>query len=191
MAEFEDPQTIDIVSFLEKEGHPQARSFLLKTYSFSEQDLEDVIQDSTFALFKNIKEGKLVTLTCKLTTYFIQICVNQALSKKRKNQKNAQFTEAVEMTQKDEYSSEKIDELLDMGDDGITAEQKQMMRDIVQDLPKPCEDILWLYYGDNLDMATIAKMLDYSSPDSVKTTKSRCMSKLKARFMKIKEDFYD
>jgi hypothetical protein len=35
MAEFEDPQTIDIVSFLEKEGHPQARSFLLKTYSFS------------------------------------------------------------------------------------------------------------------------------------------------------------
>ena len=53
------------------------------------------------------------------------------------------------------------------------------------------EDILWLYYGDNLDMATIAKMLDYSSPDSVKTTKSRCMSKLKARFMKIKEDFYD
>jgi RNA polymerase sigma factor (sigma-70 family) len=189
MAKQEDPKEIDLAAFLEKEGG-KARSFLIKTYSLNKGDLDDVMQDSVLALFKNIKSGKLVKLTSTLSTYFLQICINQTLNRKRKSAKVVQFSEAVEATQKDEYSSEKINELLEFGDSGITNEQKEMMREIVQDLPKPCDDILWYYYGDNLDMKTIAKLLDYGSADSVKTTKSRCMSKLKERFMKIKEDFY-
>ena len=189
MAKLEDPKDIDISSFLEKEGG-KARSFLIKTYSLNKEDLDDVMQDSLLALFKNIKSGKLVKLTSTLSTYFMQICINQTLNKKRNSSRQAYFSEAVETTQKDEYSSEKINELLNFGDSGITNEQKEIMRNIVQDLPKPCDDILWYYYGDDLDMKTIANLLDYNSADSVKTTKSRCMSKLKERFMKIKEDFY-
>lgn len=65
------------------------------------------------------------------------------------------------------------------------------MRDLVQELPKPCDDILWYFYGDNLSLQTIADLLDYNNANSVKTTKSRCMSKLKEKFDQIKSEFYD
>lgn len=61
-----------------------------------------------------------------------------------------------------------------------------MMRDLVQNLPKPCDDILWYYYGDNLDMQTIADLLEYKNSTTVKSTKHRCMSKLKEKFDLIK-----
>jgi RNA polymerase sigma factor (sigma-70 family) len=189
MADKINPNEVDLNSFLEEE-RAKARCYLTKTYSVKEADADDIIQDSSIALFKNIKEGKLVKLTSTLSTYFLQICIYQTMNYKRKSGRLAQFTEAVETKQKDEYSSDKIDELLGFGESGITNEQKEMMRDIVQSLPKPCDDILWYFYGDDLDMKTIANLLDYSSADTVKTTKSRCMSKLKERFKKIKEDFY-
>ena len=97
----------------------------------------------------------------------------------------------IELKQKDEYNDSKIDELLGFGEENITDEQKNIMRDLVQNLPKPCDDILWYFYGDNLDMQTIADMLNYKGADSVKTTKSRCMSKLKEKFNQIKNDFYE
>ena len=65
------------------------------------------------------------------------------------------------------------------------------MRDIVQDLPSPCEEILWSYYGDGLQMKEIAELIGFNGPDSVKSKKSQCMSKLKERFMRIIKEFYE
>lgn len=177
-----------IEPFIERERE-KAICFLVKTYSVSQDDAEDIVQDSSLALFNNIKSGKLVKLTSTLSTYFLQICINQTRDfKKRKP--FVSFDAAFEVTQKDDYSESKIDELLGFGESSITDEQKSIMQDLVQNLPKPCNDILWYYYGDNLDMKAIAQLLDYSSADTVKTTKSRCMSKLKAQFAKKKDEFY-
>ena len=167
----------------------KAICLLVKKYSVDEDDAEDIVQDSSIALFKNIKEGKLVKLTSTLSTYFMQICINQTRDFLKKRN-SVSFDEAFEITSGDEYSKSKIDELLGFGETGITTEQKEIMHDLVQNLPKPCDEILWYYYGDNLDMATIAQLLDYSSADTAKTTKSRCMSKLKTQFFKRKDEFY-
>lgn len=69
---------------------------------------------------------------------------------------NISFEGAVENTEGDEYSATQIETILGLGD-GITAEQRAAMRDIVQDLPSPCEEILWSYYGDGLQMKVIAE----------------------------------
>ena len=53
---------------------------------------------------------------------------------------------------------------------------------IVKDLPHPCEEILWSYYGDDLDMATIAQLIGSRNANVAKQQKARCMSKLRARF---------
>lgn len=177
-----------IGSFIEHERE-KAICFLVKRYSVSENDAEDIVQDSSLALFNNIKDGKLVKLTSTLSTYFLQICINQTRDFKKKKT-FVSFNETFEVTQKDEYSESKIDELLGFGESGITSEQKSIMQDLVQNLPKPCDEILWYYYGDNLDLKTIAQLLNYSSADTAKTTKSRCMSKLKAQFIKKKDEFY-
>lgn len=177
-----NPDEIKINDFIEKE-RKKALCFLERNYSLDEEDAKDVFQDSSLAFFLNIKNGKLVTLTSTLSTYFMQICVNHAL-KKIRGGKNT-------IRQEDDFNEQKINELLGFGEEDITSEQKEIMRDLVQELPKPCDDILWYFYGDNLSLQTIADLLDYNNANSVKTTKSRCMSKLKEKFDQIKSEFYD
>lgn len=181
---------IRINDFIAKE-RVKALCYLERTYSLDNEEAKDVFQESSLALFMNIKNGKLVNLTSTLSTYFLQICINQALKVLRNNKKNIKITEAMELKQKDEYSESKIDELLGMGEENITDVQKNIMRTLVQNLPKPCDDILWYFYGDNLDMKTIADILNYKSADTVKTIKSRCINKLKEKFNQIKNEFYE
>lgn len=79
--------------------------YLQGRYHLSYEDAEDVYQDSCLALFKNIQDGKLVSLTAKLSTYFTQICVFQTLKKIR---------DVKEMDSLDngQYDSDKVNELL-------------------------------------------------------------------------------
>lgn len=186
----EVPNEVQLGIFIEKERN-KAIGYLRKHLSLIEEDAEDVFQDSCLALFNNIKNGKLQSLTSTLSTYLLKICINQGLKIINKSKSIIPFEQQIEITQKDEYSESKIDELLGFGDDGsITIEQKKIMHNIVQDLPYPCEEILWYYYGDDLSTQTIAELLNYSNSRTVITTKSRCMSKLKERFNRIKEEFY-
>ena len=178
-----------LIEFIEGE-RKKAVPFLIKNFSLEDEDAQDVFQESSLALFKNIKQGKLVKLTSTLSTYFISICKNQAKKRLQKDSKTISFEATINNTTKDEYSENKIDEILSFGESGITKEQKELMRKIVQDLPYPCEDILWYYYGDGINMKTIADLLDYKNAETVKSTKTRCMSKLKNKFNKMKEEFY-
>ena len=52
-------------------------AYLRKTFSFSDDDLSDIYQESSVALFINIRDGKLSNLTSTLSTYFLRICINQ------------------------------------------------------------------------------------------------------------------
>lgn len=158
--------------------------YLQGRYHLSYEDAEDVYQDSCLALFKNIQDGKLVSLTAKLSTYFTQICVFQTLKKIR---------DVKEMDSLDngQYDSDKVNELLGL-DGGFSVGQQQMMEDIVKNLPEPCNKILWDFYYEKLSMAEIAPRVGFNGPDSVKAKKSQCMGKLKARFdQQTKEEFYD
>ena len=51
-------------------------AYLRKTFSVSDDDLSDIYQESSVALFMNIREGKLSNLTSTLSTYFLRICIN-------------------------------------------------------------------------------------------------------------------
>ncbi len=48
-------------------------------------------------------------------------------------------------------------------------------------IPDPCNKILKMYYFDEFSMTEIAEAMNYRSSSSAKTTKKRCMDKLKAR----------
>ena len=119
--------------------------------ALSRDDAEDIYQEACLALYQNIQSGKLVELTSSLSTYFTSICMNKGKKLLDRRPDNISFEGAVENTEGDEYSATQIETILGLGD-GITAEQRAAMRDIVQDLPSPCEEILWSYYGDGLQM---------------------------------------
>lgn len=182
-----NPDDVKLNSFIEKE-RGKVLCLLQKNYSLNEEDAKDVFQSSSMALYENIQKGKLENLTSTLSTYFITICINQT-KKFLRDSKN--YLDVDNLTNQGDYQDEKINELLEYGSgSSISEEQKNMMHELVQNLPKPCDDILWYYYGDNLSMQTIAGLLSYQNADTVKSTKSRCMSKLRAKFNQIMEDFY-
>ena len=175
--------------FFEKE-RCKLLAVLRNRLSISTVDAEDIYQDACIALFDNIKRGKLKTLTCSLSTYFTQICLNMGYNFVNRGHSMTSFDQMLENTQYDEYGLAQLEAVLGLGD-GLSSEQTAMMRDIVQDLPHPCEDILWAYYGDDLSMKEIADIIGFNGADSVKSKKSQCMSKLKERFTRIIKSFYE
>ena len=175
--------------FFEKE-RSKLLAVLRNRLSISTEDAEDIYQDACIALFDNIKKGRLKTLTCSLSTYFTQICLNMGYNFVNRGHSMTSFDQLLDNTQYDEYGLAQLEAVLGLGD-GLSSEQTAIMRDIVQDLPHPCEDILWAYYGDDLSMKEIADIIGFNGADSVKSKKSQCMSKLKERFTRIIKSFYE
>lgn len=172
----------DFNAFFTKE-RKKIVTLLRGKYNISREIAEDVYQDSCIALFQNVKNGKLVSLTSSLSSYFTKICIFQAL----KNMRNIKSLDYVE---DEKYDSSKVDELLGM-DDGYTVKQQQEMEEIINHLPPPCDIILWSYYYDNMTMTEIAGIIDFKNSDSVKAKKAQCMKNLKDRFSnKIKDILY-
>ena len=168
--------------FLQK-SEKKTVTLLCGKYKLSPDAAEDVYQDSCIALFQNVKNGKLVSLTSSLSSYFTQICIFQAL-------KNIRDVKSFDSVEDEKYDSSKVDELLGI-DDGYTIKQQQAMEDIINHLPPPCDIILWSYYYDNMTMAEIASIIDFKNSDSVKAKKAQCMKNLKDRFSnKIKDILY-
>lgn len=54
-----------------------------------------------------------------------------------------------------------------------------IIKDIVDNMGKPCEPLLRNFYWENKSWAIIAEELKYSSDNSAKTQKNKCMGKLK------------
>ena len=187
---------------------PKSKAFIRSKFSsMSEMDVEEIFGNSEIALFekvhkgeiqvaegkiKVVKEGKLEDLRGSLLTYFNSVTWFQGLKFLRDRGCEESYDEGYRGREEGGYDTDKLDELLGLGDDGgQTSDQSAMMRDIVKDLPHPCEEILWSYYGDDLDMATIAQLIGSRNANVAKQQKARCMSKLRARFEQIKSEFYE
>lgn len=194
-----------INSFFEKERR-KVLSLLKNKFSLSQDDSEDIYQNSCIALFENIKKRDIDSLNSSLSTYFIGICKNQALKFLRDNKKyvdevpfenineegvfQASKVERNNEIDNDGIDSEQVERILDL-DNSITETQASYMRYIVKSLPEPCETILWSYYVDSLKMEEIAQLIEFKNADSVKSKKSQCISRLKERFNKTSKEFYD
>ena len=167
-------------------------AYLQGVFSLSRTDCEDVFQESFIILYKNITEGKL-TLTSSLSTYFMGICRNKAHEKLRGKGKELNIIDEFPQTAKDEFEDERIDKLLALEDDTslFEARKEAVVREIVSNLPSPCDKILWGFYRDGFSMKALAEMYNYKSEGSVKVTKHRCGEKFKARFLELSKRLFD
>lgn len=161
-------------------------AYLQGYFSLSRSDCEDVFQEAFIVLYKNITEGNL-TLTAALSTYFNGICRNKAYEIIPAKGKEINIIDEFPNTTKDEFEDERIDRLLALEDDTeqIEIRKEAIVREIVSNLPSPCDKILWGFYRDGFSMKTLAQMYNYSSAGSVKVTRHRCAQKFKARFLEI------
>lgn len=192
MAIIEIPQTQQKLNQFAADQWDKTLAYLQGTFAMSRSDCEDIFQEAFIVLYKKIIDGEL-TLTAKLSTYFIGICRNKAYEKMRGMGRELNIIDEYPNSTKDEYEDDRIDKLLALEDNNeqIEARKEAIVREIVSKLPAPCDKILWGFYRDGFSMKTLASMYNYKSEGSVKVTKHRCGEKFKARFMELSHILFD
>lgn len=178
----------DLNRFLAEEKG-KVLAYLRKKFSISDDDLDDIFQESSMALFLNIRDGKLANLTSTLSTYFLRICINQTLKSIGKQQKVVPLFDDSTITNKDEFRSDKIDELYRLCTEDEDAERvaqsERIVQNIIEVMPDTCKNIFKGYYWDNFTTSTIADMFGFANANSVKTQKYKCLQKFRNRYNEL------
>ena len=147
----------------------------------TEEELEEVYNDSFLALCDNISSGKLQTLTCSLQTYINQIGRNKAISLLRTKDNTTELPD-YEIGLPGGYIEPTDD------DETIVEMQEEVYR-IVQEFDcDKCRKILFGFYWQRQSLETLAQLIGARSADVVKTEKSRCMKRLREKVMEVFKD---
>ena len=177
---------------LEEEGKIQ--SYLRKKFSLSDDDLDDIYQESSVALFLNIRDGKLSNLTSTLTTYFLRVCINQTLKFIGNKQNVVPLFDDSVITNKDEFRSDKIDELYRLctedEDTDTIVQSEKVVQNIIEMMPETCKNIFHGYYWDNFTTSTIADMFGFANANSVKAQKYKCIQKFRNKYNELMRNNY-
>ena len=178
-----------------KEQWQKTRAYLISRYSLSEDECADVFQDSLVILWKNINENKVDSkdLGLSSSTYFMTICRNKTMELLRS--KSKYVTTPYEINpNKDhhDYQEDQVERILSLEDarENVQKEKEALVRDIVKNLPSPCNELLWGYYGDGHSMKMLAEMFNYASENAVKVTKHRCCEKFRVRYSEMSKSLF-
>ena len=172
----------------------RVQTYLRKNFSVSDDDLDDIFQEASMALFLNIRDGKLSNLSSSLGTYFTKVCINQTLKFIGKSSKTVPFFNENRLTNSDFFRNDKIDELYNLCSDDEESEKKyrveKLVGSIIESMTETCRNILHGYYWDDFSMATIADMFNFSDANSVKAQKYKCVQKFRDKYNELKNKIY-
>ena len=145
---------------------------------------------------KIISLRNVLTITftlSSLSTYFNAICRNKAYELIRSRGHEINLVDEFPNSFKDEFDEERVDRILSLENDTTQIEHRKsaIVSQIVNDLPDPCDKILWGFYRDGFSMKTMAQMLNYASENTMKVIKFRCTDKFKNRYLEIVRELFD
>ena len=135
------------------------------------QDGEDIYQEGWIDLHKKIINGQLDQLKSSLKTYVYRVCKNKWIDVLRKKGRyKERFVDPQEIN------------LADIEEDNSTEESPYMkaLKPVLGKLTETCRRILQLFYFEKKSMPEIAELMEFSSKDSAKTQKNKCMTKARA-----------
>ncbi len=159
-----------------------------------EDDIEDIFQDSSIALFLKIQNNELLDLTSSLYTFFLSICINQARNKVNRSHPTCLLPDNITDFDFEPIHNDKLEELENLVGYDIAEEQtdqeylnwiEQQVREGVRQMKPPCNQILWSFYWDGLSHRTIADMFGMKSEDVSKTQANRCKHKFSDFIKKV------
>lgn len=149
----------------------------------SQEDLDDIFQDSMLMLMQKVKSGEVVSSRDgSLFSYLVQIGKFKAYNTIKKNRR---------------HSSDKVVTIPIQRHDIVDAEmtvdeQQQMQNDFIDTalglLPTECKTLLKHFYWNHKPMDEIASILGMRNADSAKSKKSKCMNKVKEIAAQLIED---
>lgn len=142
-------------------------SYAKRKFGLSHEDAIDVFQYSVLILYNNTVSGKLDHLTTDVKAYLYGILRLKALEAKRASHKTI-YPEDLHAT------------LAAIPDVPMEEEASlvTILKALLPKLGEACRQLLDMYYYKELSISEIARLAEYSSPDSVKTQKYKCMKRL-------------
>lgn len=165
-----------IITQVYKKYHDEFIRFVRKAYPrIGIDNAEDAYSDSFQALTRNIKIGKLVTLTCSIKTYIFQIGKYKIIDEiNRKRRIEGQ--DIIEY-----WPTEEINLLDFFENDDEKVKKNLLMSDAVSKLTEPCKTLLILFWYEEKSDKEIVETTGYTSTDTVKNQRSRCMKMLRTK----------
>lgn len=164
-------------------------AFLSSHYAnkLSQEDREDVFQEASIGLLKNIRErgDNLKNYNSSLSWYLLKICRNQAEKKVRGNKISEDLYEKNDEETESKLSDKKMAQLLaatlDEEHEKELREVREKVGELVDQLPHPCNKIFHGYYWDEdlRNKKEIAEVYGFKNDRVVITTHARCLDKFR------------
>lgn len=169
-------------------------TYLRKNYSVSDDDIDDIFQESSMALFLNIRDGKLSNLTSSLGTYFMKVCINQTLKFLGKSNRAIPLIDESRISNGNTVRDDKVDELygfcMDTEEEDRKVRMELLVNNIIASMTDTCKNILQGYYWNDFSTSTIADMFGFSDANSVKAQKYKCVKKFRDKYNELKGKIY-
>jgi len=143
-------------------------SFLIN-YGASEQDADDVFQETVIAFIGIIQQGKF-RMEASIKTFLVSVARNLWRNEQRKRMRT-------------DFREQRFESGRPQSEDGINewineSEKKRQLRDLVFKLGEPCRKLLMLFYYENLSMKEILNYLPYENEQVVRNKKYKCLQQL-------------
>ncbi|MDP1676694.1 MAG: sigma-70 family RNA polymerase sigma factor [Bacteroidota bacterium] len=134
----------------------------------SNDDAEDVIQDSVIILWERVRSGRF-EYTAKLSTFLFAIAKNVWSRKRVRRQR--------------ETPTKMESDFLESGDASqlelmVESERSQTVASALEKLGDPCKTLLLLYYWEEKSQEDIAAQMGFANAATVKSKKYTCKKML-------------
>lgn len=167
-----------VISQVYKKYHDEFLRFVQKGYpGLGTDGAEDAYSECFHALYQNVKNGKLVSLSCDLKTYLFQIGKYKVIDELNRK-KRARGEEIFVYIPPDEMLELDYYEGADM-----QIKKIRLLDEIVSLLTDPCKTLLTLFWYDQKRDSEVVALMKYTSTDTVKNQRSRCMRTLKKEYL--------
>lgn len=137
------------------------------TYEIDRDQLMDIYQDSTVALYQNFVEKQLILRNSTIKTYLFGIAKHKIFSALKAKKKLYALSNEPE-----DIETVVIEDMV------ITQEQRLLAKHFSQ-ISESCQEILKMFYYRGLTIKEMVELSHYKDENTVKSHKSRCLKKLK------------
>jgi len=156
----------DVLRYIYKKYFETVKNFVRKNNG-SDDDAQDIFQESIIILFKKIEENSL-ELTCSLGTFLFSICRLLWLKQLEKRR----------IRNEDASADDDLEELLGAsGSNFELNDEYKLYQEHFSRLPKDCQRVLRLFL-EKVPLKEVADIMGYKSEQYAKKRKLECKEKL-------------
>ena len=153
-------------------------------YNLSNEDVEDIFQESCIVLMQKVKSGGVsISREGALFSFLVQIGKLTAcnlLRKRRPLTAEEMVTISLNLHKENEDYEVSVDEK--------QKSQEEFLDRVFDSIPSDCKTLLKHFYWGHKSMDDIASILGMRNADSAKTKKNKCMNKFKDIAAKLLEN---